>query len=216
MMRKPVLILSVVLVAQIGLYYGVSWREVTPETRSWQEFPRQIGEWRSSEERTMEASIFAELSPDEYFEREYEGPTGSRINFLVLYYRTQRRGYLPHSPQSCLPGTGWTQVSLDTIPFEAGAASGMGRSQLTRYVVQRGGAQSVVFFWFQSPRGASPTLHGAQFQSIPGLLLHGRSDLAFVRVVAPVSGDGREAAEKTGFTFIHLVTPLLNQWMEPL
>jgi EpsI family protein len=214
MRRHAVAILSAILMAQVALYYGVSWREVRPEIRSWKEFPAEIGEWRLATERTMEPSAFAELSPDEYFEREYTSLSGSRLSLLVLYYRTQRRGVLPHSPQSCLPGSGWRQVSLDTIPFAPHAGSQ--ESRLTRYVVERGGTQSLVLFWFQSPRGAAPTLYGAQFQSIPGLLFHGRSDLAFVRVVVPVTSAGREAVERTGREFVESIQTLIRDWMQPV
>src|SRR5665647_1106241 len=68
---------------------------------------------------------------------------------LVLWYQSQRSGHSqPHSPQMCLPGTGWIpeatgEVTLDTAD---------GAITVNRYVVAKGKERAAVLFWYQRPR----------------------------------------------------------------
>jgi hypothetical protein len=83
-------------------------------------------------------------------------------------------------------------------------------------VIERLGTKAVVLYWFDSPAGAAPTLYGAQLLSVPGLLVHGRSDLAFIRVVAFANKTDIAGAETVAQRFLRDSHSLIQQWRTPM
>lgn len=206
-------VLSSILLLQAILYYSVADEGVTPSTRPWSDFPVQIEEWTMERAFEMEHEIWAQLQPDDYLHRTYQDLRGNSIDLLVLYYGTQRTGMLPHSPNSCLPGSGWTELSLE----ESRVRLNNGREiSLSRYEVERRELRALVFFWFQSSVETSPSLSGAQIAAIPNLLFHSRSDLAFVRIVVTASDEDVGSADKTGIGFTRSVHGILADWIKPV
>jgi len=201
------LLATVILVLQVLAYYGISRAEVIPKTEPWSTFPDQIGEWHG-EDAVMDQESIDRLHPDEYLNRVYSSDRPGRTNGLfVAYFKTRRDGRAPHSPQDCLPGAGWHSVSSIIQPVSI-----PGWKQLVpinEYVVQKDSESLVVHYWYQQNGRVFTNEIKAQFYAMPELLIHGRTDIALIRVITPVNGS-ISAAQSTGTDFAATVLPMVH------
>ncbi|MBV9295411.1 MAG: EpsI family protein [Acidobacteriaceae bacterium] len=199
---KPVhfYVLAAILSCQAVVYYAFSAKEMIPNFRPWSEFPRQVGQWRETQELTEDAASLEQLKPDDYIDRIYHGRDGRQINFFVAYFKTQRTGHAPHSPQACLPGAGWQPVSASVIPISVPAERMT--IDANQYIVQLEGQRNAVFYWYQTARHTMASQYSYQFYAIPELLFHGRTDVALVRIITPMQGDDLAPAKAAAFDFI--------------
>ncbi len=199
---KPVhfYVLAGILTCQAVFYYGFSSKEVIPNGPPWSEFPSQVGMWSQTAELTEDAASLAKLQPDDYIDRNYVTKDGRQINFFVAYFKTQRTGHAPHSPEACLPGAGWQTVSASVIPI--GVPSARTTINANQFIVQDEGAQMAVFYWYQTARHTVADQYGYQFYAIPELLFHGRTDVALIRVITPMPGGDLAPAKAAALDFI--------------
>jgi EpsI family protein len=207
--RHRALIATGLLLGQIGVYYGVSRAEVVPVSQPWRTFPTQIGSWSMQSETPIDQETLDRLRPDDYINRVYAtSARGQASGMFVAYFKSQRDGRAPHSPQNCLPGAGWASVSntVRSIPMTGWPG---GSIDVNQYVVQKDREQLVVHYWFQQNNRILTNEIVAQFYAIPTLLLHGRTDIALVRIITPVS-TSVDAAAATGVEFARDVFPYLR------
>jgi EpsI family protein len=199
---KPfhVSLLGAILTCQAVVYYGFSTKEVIPEVRPWSDFPRQVGQWAETQELTEDEASLEQLQPDDYIDRNYAGPGAKEINLFIAYFKTQRTGHGPHSPQACLPGAGWEPVSASVTPIPVPSAGVT--INANQYIVRQGGAQMAVYYWYQTSRRTAADQYMYQIYAIPELLIHGRTDVALVRVITPMKGDDLMPAKAAATNFI--------------
>jgi EpsI family protein len=202
MSMKPVhfYILAAILTCQAVVYYGFSSKEVIPNYQPWSEFPQYVGGWSQTTELTEDAASLAKLQPDDYIDRNYVTKDGRQINLFVAYFKTQRTGHAPHSPEACLPGAGWQTVSATVIPVAVPSAHTT--INANQYIVSMEGAKMAVFYWYQTGRHTVADQYKYQLYAVPELLLHGRTDVALVRVITPMQGDNLAPAKAAAFDFI--------------
>jgi EpsI family protein len=199
---KPVhfYILAAILTCQAVVYYEFSSNEVIPNYQPWSEFPEHVGRWSQTAELTEDGASLAQLQPDDYIDRNYVAKDGRQVNFFVAYFKTQRTGHAPHSPEACLPGAGWQPVSKSVIPVSVPSANTT--IDANQYVVRLEGIQMAVFYWYQTASRSVADQYAYQLYAIPELLLHGRTDVALVRVITPMQGDDLASAKATALDFI--------------
>jgi len=110
-------------------------------------FPSQLGAWTMVENRTLPPSLLEVLRLDSYISRFYRDPSGEEVELFVAYYRSQRAGENMHSPQNCLPGSGWQPIMTDRIAADLGT----GRTEIVnRYLVEKDGKRALVLYWYQA------------------------------------------------------------------
>jgi EpsI family protein len=199
---KPVhfYILVAILTCQAVVYYGFSSKEVIPNNPRWSAFPQHVGGWSQTAELTEDAASLAKLQPDDYIDRNYVAEDGRQINFFVAYFKTQRTGHAPHSPEACLPGAGWHTISATVIPIAVPSAGTT--INANQYIVQQEGAQMAFFYWYQTARRTVADQYKYQLYAVPELLLHGRTDVALVRIGTPMQGDDLASAKGAALDFI--------------
>ena len=141
---------------------------------------------------TVPADELAALNADDFLGRFYAEPTGGsgEIELRLAYHRSQRvHGRLPHSPRVCLPANGWTPIESRVVKVPGG--------EVNLYVVSKGDERAVVLYWYQTPWQVTATeLRTRVWVAVNGIL-HQRSDVVLVRLVASGAGDrtkGLEAA----------------------
>jgi EpsI family protein len=204
MKRQHFLILAGILVLQVVIYYGFAQHEVIPEGQPWNSFPKQIGKWSVDQELPPDEASMAQLQPDDYLSRDYISG-GDHANLFVAYFKTQRTGHAPHSPKACLPGAGWEPVSSALLPIS------VPRSRVTinanQYIVRRAGAEMAVFYWYQTARRTIANEYMFQIYAVPELLYHGRTDVAFIRVITQMANGSLDHAKDTALDFIHEIFP---------
>jgi len=103
---------SAALIALTALLLQVRGRsEVIPPHAPLSAFPSQLNHWDSTlielDKNTLEV-----LGNGDFMERVYRDPTARlpAVDVFLAYFPSQRTGDTIHSPQHCLPGSGWNPV----------------------------------------------------------------------------------------------------------
>ena len=207
---KSARILSVVLLAQAGVFYGFSRNEHVPARAPLANFSIDNTPWQMMQEQELDKETLDVLKADDLTSRVYQNrDTGRVATLFVAYFETQRTGKAPHSPKNCLPGSGWVQTQSGTVDIDVS-----GRSTpitVNRYIVARGENQSVVLYWYQARDRVIASEYTAKFYTIADAIRYNRSDTALVRVVVGVDGGDTARAVDTATSFVKaFFTPLKN------
>jgi EpsI family protein len=112
------------------------------------------------------------------------------INFYVGFYGSQRTGATYHSPQNCLPGTGWEmkdpgRVEIKTLSGRTFVAN--------RYTVQRGNDRQLLIYWYQGRGRSTASEYEDKLYTSLDSLTSRRSDGAIVRMMIPVWQDEQKS-----------------------
>lgn len=199
---KSARILSLVLLAQAGVFYGFSRNEQIPARAPLANFSIDAATpWKMVQEQELDKETLEVLKADDITSRVYQNRDNGRVATLfVAYFETQRTGKAPHSPKNCLPGSGWSQTQSGTISVDVpGRATPI---NINRYVVARGENQSVVLYWYQSHDRVVASELSAKFYTIADSIRYNRSDTALVRVVVGVDGGNTDRALDTAVSFV--------------
>lgn len=202
--------LTAVLVVQALLFYSASHGENTPLPAPLIAFPLTIGSWHVIQEGVIDAETRDILKADDLMSRVYQGPHGG-AELFIAYFKTQREGQSPHSPRNCLPGSGWQTVPEESGRFDVPVPGGS--IHINRYVVSKGEAQSVVYYWYQQQGRVVADEFAAKFYLVADSIRRHRSDAALVRVVVPTRPDAVQAAEKVGAEFIAAAYPVVRTFL---
>jgi EpsI family protein len=179
-------------------------------------FPMQLGEWRGVQRPPFSDDVLAVLGLDDYLTRLYSLPNKAPVDLYVGYWRSQQQGGAIHSPQNCLPGSGWEPVSqrMLTIPDPRNPSGP--QISVNRYVIQKGIDRQLVLYWYQS-RGR---IVGSEYMSKIYLVLdaarYNRTDAALVRLVVPIKDKTPEAeatAETLAIDFANVALPAFAQFL---
>lgn len=196
---RHTIILTAVLVIQIGLMQGYSRQEDVPTVPSLQEIPKSFDGWDLLKEGVIEQEVMDVLRADEAITRYYsDGQT--YLSLFVAYFKTQRTGQTPHSPKNCLPGGGWTPSESGEVDIEIPSANRTIR--VNKYLVSKGDQSSLVLYWYQSLHRVVASEYLAKVYLVTDSIRYNRTDTALVRVVVPVGRDGADAAMERGADFV--------------
>jgi EpsI family protein len=208
--RKHISIVAAVLAFQALLSYTAGGENV-PLLRPLSEFPGQVAQWKQIRESVIEQEVRDVLRADDILSRVYSRPDGIYAGFFVAYFRSQRTGQAPHSPQNCLPGSGYVPSRIGTIRVDI-----PGRAQpaeINRYVVAKGDEKSVVLYWYQSRDRMVAGEFSAKFWLVADSIRYRRSDTALVRIVVPVGPAGEEAATEAALDLVRSSSPNLREFL---
>jgi len=206
-----VLILTVILSAQIAGSYVLTVDERSLNIPGLQELPDRIGTWALTEEQPLAPEVTSYLRPDDYVQRGYvsQQPESS-ISLFVAYFKSLQNNFGPHSPQACLPGSGWlvhlwkvidmpVPESHETVP-------------INEYVLEKEGKKILVLYWYQNGRRVWAEEFQVKLHLLPDLLRYHRSDISLVRVVDTLGPDTTmDQALQQSLSFAHSLYPLLVQ-----
>jgi EpsI family protein len=199
---------TAVLIVQAVLFYSASHGEMVPLSAPLQSFPKNVGPWRTLQEGVIEKEELDVLKADDTLTRYYGNDRGA-ANLFVAFFKTQRQGQSPHSPKNCLPGSGWQPSETGQVDV---AVPG-GSIHINKYVVAKGEAQSVVYYWYQSQGRAIADEFAAKFYLISDSIRHHRSDTALVRVVVPVINGNVDQAQALGVSFVRDFYPVVKAYL---
>ena len=202
--------LLVIVLLLLAARLATSAREprVMPLTEPLSAFPLHVEEWDGQNGQPFDAETMEVLGADDYLNRIYHHPTYGVAGLYVGYYGAQQQGDTIHSPQNCLPGSGWVPISHLRPTLETSE----GRFPINRYIVERRGERQLVVYWFEGRgrRVASEYVNKAY-------LLHDafrlrRTDGALVRIIAPISRD-ETSADVAAQAFARSLVPHLTRWL---
>ena len=168
----------------------------------------QVGEWKGSPE-TMGQEFRDALNFSDYLMANYTDQQGKRINFYVAYYQDQRKGESIHSPDSCLPMSGWTftEAGDSIVPFADGKAS----LPVNRALIEKLGARQLAYYWFPQRGRTLTKLYQLKLFTFWDSLTKQRTDGALVRVITPVyDAELLQDAEQRLQSFTRMIVPALD------
>ncbi len=161
-------------------------------------FPRQVGAW-SGTGMSLSPEVEKVLGADDYLAAWYQSPGDPEgVDFFMSYYRVQTDGDGIHSPEVCLPGSGWEMFAIGpraiTLPAPFGTIT------VNRAVIQKGLEKQLVYYWFEGRGRRLTGDFAAKLYTIADGLRTGRSDGGLVRVITPIAaapdGSSGEAASE--------------------
>jgi len=174
-------------------------------------FPTQVGNWKGINIPIPKWALDV-LGDGEFVERNFSRSADEpAVDLFVAYFASQRMGSTMHSPQNCLPGSGWTPVDSSRVEI---ARPGGGHIRVNRYVLSKGLNRLLVHYWYQAHGRVVASEYSAKYFLVADAIGMNRSDGALVRVLTPITrNESQEGAAQRGVAFVQDVLPLLDNYI---
>lgn len=171
-----------------ALQFSQTVRE-TPIKQPLSGFPVEIGEWKFARKSFFSAPVIDMLGVADYISYDYTEGNGGLLNLYISYFTAVgvTGGY--HSPQNCLPGGGWNIAAVEDVLLARGGV-------IKKVVVQKGGEQQVVLYWFQNRGRIIASEYWEKIYLVLDAVFKQRRDGSFIRIIGQVPKGG----DKNQFT----------------
>ena len=178
-------------------------REHAPPRTALAEFPTELASWRQVEVQTLNDRTQRELGADDYLSRTYVGQQAYAYLFIA-FHNSQRHRQTFHSPQNCIPGSGWTMGAYRR--HRLGDAA-----EANEYVIEKDGVQMLALYWYQGRGKLIASEYRARLDTIKDSMWLGRTDGALVRVIVPMGkgDDAEDVARTAALEFSQRLLPVL-------
>jgi EpsI family protein len=189
-----------------------------PYSRPLSEIPTTLGA-RSSTEIPLNQETLDVLGKGDFLYRLYSPAvtasktrdTQAPISLFIGYFATQRTGQSIHSPQNCLPGSGWSFLSSDVTEFSDATGK---RYRVGDYLISDGKVTEEVLYWYQMHGRSIANDYAAKLYTLADSIEYGRTDAALVRIITNVGqGEERDQARNRAVEFARQITPLLPAYV---
>jgi EpsI family protein len=201
-------VLAGLLIASFGTITMFRTDMTVPLKKPLRDFPSVVSEWQTVSQETFSSEILEVLKPTEYLSRTYSAPDGSTVRLYIGYHGGGKDGGEIHSPNHCLPGSGWQKLSSSRTGFD----SPTGRINLVKAVYRQGEHSEQFYYWFQVREKTLSDEYSLKLAELSNSLLHRRRDAAFVRISVPVGSDADKAVT-TGERFIKDFYPVITGFL---
>jgi EpsI family protein len=170
-----------------------------------------VGDWQGRDIPIPQWALDV-LGAGEFLERDYRRALDEpSVDLFLAYFPSQRMGSTIHSPQNCLPGSGWTPAEFARVDL---ARPGGGNIKVNRYVLAKGLDHLLVFYWYQAHGRAVANEYWAKFYLVADAIRMNRSDGAMIRVMMPIGrNESQASAEQRGVAFVQDLLPLLGRYI---
>jgi exosortase D (VPLPA-CTERM-specific) len=212
--RLPICVVAVFLLgATLALSQVVEFREKIPVTKSLNQFPLVVAEWSAKERQSLENRFLRKLHLSDYIMTDYQNQKDENVNFYMAYYESQSMGRSTHTPESCLPGSGWSfedagSVSLSTI------LDNPDKGKISRAVVQYGSSKQLVYYWFAMRGRVLQKYYQVKIYNFWDAVTKQRTDGALVRLVTPVYANEKLAdADARLQNFLRDIVPVVEEYI---
>ena len=210
MNESKIILVPLFIAAQALSVHWTGAIEKPPAKPDLTRFPTQFGPWQRTGIEPVDLATKAQLGADELMNVDYLAQADGRyVNLFVAWFQSQRAGTSqPHSPQVCLPASGWVPESTGLIDIHTTA----GKISVNRYVIAKGTERAVVLYWYQTPRRVIAGEWAAKFWLMTDALRDRRTDTSLVRITTWVAGNTTvDSATKVATDYARQVYPLLRE-----
>ena len=150
---------------------------------------------------------------------------------LLNRYESRRKGESIHSPETCLPGSGWEfrnagkaimqlaapeSSTVQLPPQVPGQRANGSTSSITvnRAVMEKGASKQLSYFWFPQRDRVLTNAWELKLYNFWDALTRQRTDGALVRVITPVyPNESVDDADKRLAAFTKEIVPVLNEFL---
>jgi exosortase D (VPLPA-CTERM-specific) len=208
---QPVFIVAIALLAlTLVISKTIDFREKVPIKKPLSTLPLIIGEWAGNRGQ-MEQQFIDQLHFSDYAMVDYENTGKRTVNFYTAYYESQTKGESTHSPETCLPGSGWEfrEAGATDIPI------GPGKSMhINRAFMEKTGTRELAYYWFAQRGRILTNLYQVKLYAFWDALTKHRTDGALVRIITPVyQNESVLDAEKRLQEFTKEIVPVLKEYI---
>ncbi len=184
--------------------------EYFPPRAAINSLPSQIDGWTGTDE-PLDQQTLDILGPGDFLMREYENGNQPSIDVYLAYFPTQKAGDTIHSPNHCLPGSGWVPTSREIVWLSNADGASF---PVNRYVVSKSGERLLVLYWFQAHGRAVASEYWAKYYLVADAIRMNRSDGGLVRLITPMAHDeSAEAAQARIMQLGSKLIPMLDQYI---
>ena len=193
-----------------------------PASAPLNEVPTSFGSW-TAEDLPISSATLEVLGKGDFLNRVYTeqggGPASTNsaraavppVQLFIAYFPTQRTGQAIHSPQNCLPGSGWAFLSSGVTSFTDPSGK---TYRVGDYVISDGRNKQEVLYWYQTHGHSIANDYTAKLHMLADSIRLGRTDAALVRVITAVEpNENRDQAHDRLVNFAKFVTPLLPAYV---
>ncbi len=214
----------VLLIATMFLLHARGDVDHVPPSAPLNEVPDNFGHW-VGQEIPISAETLEILGKGDFLNRVYTFDGDSRstvpapanpstvpaVQLFIAYFPTQRTGQAIHSPQNCLPGSGWTFLSSGVTNFTDGTGKAY---KVGDYIISDGRLKQEVLYWYQTHGNSIASDYSAKAHMLMDSIRLGRTDAALVRVITAIPANESNAqAHARLLDFTKRVTPLLPAYV---
>jgi exosortase D (VPLPA-CTERM-specific) len=213
MLSPPQFVVAVVLLgATLAFSHAVEFREKIPIAKSFKEFPVEIGAWKGKRQ-VMEQQLINELDLTDYVMVSYHGTDGKSVDFYTAYYESQRKGESIHSPETCLPGSGWEFKDAGAVGLPLKDRRGK-PMRVNKALMVKGDARQLAYFWFPQRDRVLTNAWELKWFNFWDALTRQRTDGALVRLITPIyPGEDVAKADERLLAFTGELLPVLNEFL---
>jgi EpsI family protein len=166
--------------------------EIEVSRKPLKELSATLGDWKQKGgDIRFSEQTESVLRTSDYVMREYSLLDGRYANLYVGYYASQRSGATYHSPQNCLPGSGWEMKQPELVEIKNGEKSFMAN----RYIIQNGNVRHVLVYWYQGRGKTNASEYTDKIDTVLDGIMRNRSDGAMVRIMIPINSSESEALQ---------------------
>lgn len=188
------ILIAVLLLGGVFINWFEQRGEASINRKSLRDFPAKLGGWQQkSGEIRFDKETESVLKTTDYTMREYSLPNGRVANVYVGYYASQRTGATYHSPQNCLPGSGWVMKEPERIQITTPSGKTF---QANRFIVENGVFSEILIYWYQGRGRAVASEYDDKIYTVLDSILRRRSDGSMVRVMTSVGHSEAESNEE--------------------
>jgi exosortase D (VPLPA-CTERM-specific) len=211
---------ALITAAGIGIAANLAWQSLPPRDievvsrDSFAVFPRQFGTWQQvGPAIRLDPEVERALQANDYHQITLRSPgVPSEVDLFMAWYKDQSQGGV-HSPEICLPGSGWEIAWLERsdITEQVGSDTPF---NINRAVIQRGMSRMMVYYWFQQGDRRVAWDIAAKFYLMVDGVTRGSTDGAMVRLTTPIAqGESDAAAEARLLEVLREVNPALERFI---
>lgn len=199
------------MVGTIILLRSRSQAESVPPRLALASLPLNLGDWQGKD-LTISDDVRQILGEGDFLDRLYKrSPEELWVDLFIAYFPTQRTGSTIHSPQNCLPGSGWVPVETSHIELPRPGGQTM---TINRYVIAKGADRQLVLYWYQSHGRVIASEYWAKFYLVADTMRLNRSDGALVRLITSVApNESIEGTQNRVVKFEQRLMPILGSYI---
>jgi EpsI family protein len=195
---------SAVILTGLTLYGNVIFSNKPPPLDITQ-FPLKLGDYKGVEQKINSYLTEGTAVTDDR-SIVYMNSSNTPIYMYLGYYRTRRdQSAFVHSPDSCLPGSGWKTLKREVIPLHAGKS----RNKVIKYVSEMGATRQILITWIQSGKITATDHRQMILNSLYNSMYKLKFDDATKVMISTIIGSGEteEEAENRLLDFVHKFYP---------
>ena len=205
--KRRLVVLMVLLLGFRGFAASLDAIPAWTPGSDWRQFPTALPGWRGRRLETPER-IVAASGAERAYSALYQAPGGKTVHLYIGFQgRPAGAGSrFFHSPDVCLPASGWTTVSAGV-----GRLAGL---EVSEQVSSLGGRRLLLVYWFQSNQGEDASAFAHRWRLALQALRRDRSYDLFIRVASEIGEEESvDAARRRIGHFVARLSPVLTDFL---